>query len=681
MRLIPRLLILLLLGGLAAIASRQANAQDAVARLLLPMGGGYSDLYAGFSQAVIANVKNGQVKILVLPVAYSSDPLSITEGERQINLQDAESRSFEIEEACKRSAPDGLACLAVVAPIFTRADAALASNLGLFTDELSGIFILGGDQTVAMQIIIDTPLEARLEELYKSGVLVGGTSAGCGMQSYTLLGGYGQNFAAGNSLTFGAAEVWNAPGRHGLTFGVKDAILDQHFFQRSRLGRLLNAIVLPGVPHVGIGVDAYTGAQIRDERLLSGVFGLYEVAILDAQTYHAAQGVRYVQLPGSDSYVISIRNILVHLLTQGDFSYDLETRQHSLATPHPVIPRSYSSLRLPEGAGTLILSGDMGKTPQNSPVLTRFVEIAGGDSSRILIIAAGYPTQRSAETNAGIVQKALGNIPTEVIALDKHASQPIPIPENVTGMLFIARDVSLIDPVSVVALDQMWRSGLPLLADNAAASLIGAYYVNYGPLPDDADAAELITQKAFLQGIAEIRPGLGLLEVTVEPQTLEDNRWARLFSLAYAHPKMPAIGLNAGTAIEVNSEGAVVLGDNSIFLFDFGSAALALGENKGYAVANGLLDVFAPGDAVQPEDADVQSEPVLHPTPLFSTLEAVATPTLVPASLTPAPPTPTPLSVAPEAKDATGEIPWPAIAGGGILILVGGRWFWKRRTK
>jgi cyanophycinase-like exopeptidase len=123
-----------------------------------------------------------------------------------------------------------------------------------------------------------------------------------------MLGGYNPNYSASNSLDFGAVDIWNTSSRQGLPFGIQGAILDQHFFQRGRMGRLLNAITLQDVPHIGIGIDASTGAHIVDGVRVENVFGLYTVAILDAETYHAANAIQYHGKTNTIS-----RHVLVHL--------------------------------------------------------------------------------------------------------------------------------------------------------------------------------------------------------------------------------------------------------------------------------------------------------------------------------------------------------------------------------
>ena len=100
-----------------------AAAQPQPIEHLIPIGGGYSDVYAGFAQAAAANARNNQIKILVLPLASASNPSVVTETERAALSQAAEERRFQIEEACKRAVSQPVTCQASLAPIFTRSDA------------------------------------------------------------------------------------------------------------------------------------------------------------------------------------------------------------------------------------------------------------------------------------------------------------------------------------------------------------------------------------------------------------------------------------------------------------------------------------------------------------------------------------------------------------------------------
>ncbi len=574
-----------------------ADTNQSVARKLMPIGGGYADVCDGFAEAVVANAKNGRAKILVLPISYSSNPDEITLVEREQNIKSAEQRRSQIEAACQRATPAGsaLACAAILAPIFSRTDAFDPANQKFFTDDLAAIFILGGDQTIAMQIIIGTPIEELLSKAYQRGVIIAGTSAGAAVQSITMLGGYQPNFVADNSLDLGAVNMWNTAQKHGLPFGIQDAILDQHFFQRGRAGRLLNAIAQPNVPHVGIGVDAFTGAHAPNGTRLEKVFGLYTVAVLDAETYHSAEAAQY---RGAEN-TLSLRNVIVNLLAPGDFAYDLVRREHSLAPAPAQIHRTFDALTLPKGAGALMLVGDLSATIEksNQPILARFVELAGGKQANLAIVVVGYPSEASATSAANEYATALGTS-AQIVVPTK--GKPLVLPTNVTGIVFVGKDQAKLDAQEYGAIKHAWLAGTPLLADNAAAAAVGAYYSAHESMPRETEQAETVAQKSFLYGNTQVVPGLGLLNVTFEPQILGDNRWGRLFSLAYQRPEWLALGLNRNTALEITTTGARVLGANVVFALDLRSATLALGTNEGFVIANGLLDVFAMGDAVKP---------------------------------------------------------------------------------
>ncbi len=135
--------------------------------------------------------------------------------------------------------------------------------------------------------------------------------------------------------------------------------------------------------------------------------------------------------------------------------------------------------------------------------------------------------------------------------------------------------------------------------DNAAAATAGPVFSAHEPTPEEGDEAEVATQRSFLQGRTVITDGLALLDVTLEPQVIENNRWGRLFSLATSLPEQIALGLSDGAALMLNADGARVLGDGVLFVLDLRQAALDFGDNQQFVIANGLLDLFAPGDQVR----------------------------------------------------------------------------------
>lgn len=558
--------------------------------LLIAIGGGYTDTYNGFLAAVFARADGDTVNITVLPPAYSSSAERIGDDERRLNMQDAEHRRAQLEEACKRLAPDGAACRVRLSPVFTRADAENPANLAFFDAALDGVFVLGGDQSIAMQVLMDTPLETALAAAYARGAVIAGTSAGLAVQSRAMIAGYaGDENGPANALNEGAALLWNDSTRRGLSFGVTRAILEQHFWERARAGRLLNALAQPGAPHVGLGVDGYTAVQVRGGTRLEGMFGLYTAAVFDAETFGAAEKAAY---PGG---LLDMRNVLFHMLAPGDFSYDLETRRFSLAAPPERAERDFSALALPDGAGPLLLACGLPTLPLDHPAWAPLLEWAGG--GKILVIVLAPPDDDLGDR----LRDHLG----ETVSADLIF--PLADPEAFTNfdlnpyaaLLITGADASLIEVSTLARINEAWRAGRPLALDDSAAAIAGVFYAAHPPTPGDAAEREAAVQGSLITGGTTVRPGLALLEATFTPRLMADNRWGRLVALAYAHPDRLAFGLNDGAALEITAAGARVTGTNGLIALDLRGAALAAGTNGGFVIANGWLDVFAPGTFVR----------------------------------------------------------------------------------
>ena len=129
----------------------------------------------------------------------------------------------------------------------------------------------GGDQLRLSHRLLGTPLAAAIHRAHARGAVVAGTSAGAAVMSHFMVarGGAGVNPRQGaGQLTFGL----------GLLPGI---IVDQHFSQRCRYGRLIS--VVAGSPSLlGMGVDEDTAAEIRDGRHLT-VVGSGAVFIVNAR--------------------------------------------------------------------------------------------------------------------------------------------------------------------------------------------------------------------------------------------------------------------------------------------------------------------------------------------------------------------------------------------------------------
>lgn len=529
--------------------------------LLLPMGGGYAEVLPGFARALFARALNRRVYVTVVPASFGSNAFAISEWEREQHMAGAERRRQMIELVLQAAAPQGVTSVVALAPIFVRQDAEDEANLRFFGPEVDAVFLLGGDQAVAMRVLCATPVEAALTAVYHRGGIIGGTSAGAAVQAQIMLAGFQPGHNLHNSLHAGATAVWDSGEERGLACGAGDMIFDQHFFQRGRLGRLLEAMTSPGAPCVGVGIDAYTGLHVHGDGHLDGVFGCYSVAVLDAESYGAAENARW----GGPHNSISLRNVLVHLLAPGGSSYDRQARRHSLAA-QPQLPagavRSFTGLALPPGAGPLFLCGGMAASKR----------------------ADAEAWRRFQALSAELGGSGLG-IRTALIA-DEFAA---------------------VSHQKLTVAHEAWLHGAPLWLEGAYAAAAGAWCcVDAVPQttrdPEDLsaeEAADIAARRALIAGNVVLEKGAGLLEVNFEPCTVENGAWGRLFALAYEHADQPAVGLGANTALVLTPAGAEVMGEEAVVALDLRTAARDLGGNGAYVVANAWLDVFVEGDVVE----------------------------------------------------------------------------------
>lgn len=591
--------------------------------LLLPIGGGYGELIPGLASALFAHSRSGCVKLAVIPASFSSNAILISAEERQHNLHAAACRRQALEAALAAEAPPGARCTVLLLPICTRADAEDPRHLTHFA-ELDAVFLLGGDQAVAMQVLADTPLEAALCDLHRRGGVIAGASAGAGMQARTMLAGYTDGCDAPHPLEYGIAALWDGAAGRGLACGQAGVVIDQHFFQRGRLPRLLEAIVRADAPHIGVGIDAYTGLHMRGGRGAAGweancldtVFGRHAVAVLDAASLGAADTVRY----GEPRQTVSVRDVLVHLLAPGPYCYDLDARRHSLA-PLPA-PRMRQPLMPPTGAGLLLLSGSTGEVAGSSALQRRFLAGAAASPStapgaapgapwRLLVVALDEDAERTAEQCARGLAESLalpanpagGKPPARAAAVElvcgsaalaAHLRPAAPC----AGIVVVGGSQGATLPAHLAMLAPIWRAGAALWLAGAATSAAGCRLGGSLPAINESDAQQTAQRRAPRREAAGVHPGLGLLPLTIEPRVLEECRWGRLFALAGACPDQPALALGAGVTLAIDASGAQVLGQGSLFALDLRTATVRQGDNEAYVVANGLLDAYAPGEWV-----------------------------------------------------------------------------------
>jgi len=192
-------------------------------------------------------------------------------------------------------------------PITSREDCDNPSFVEML-DRASGIFITGGNQLRLSTILGGTLIAQKIRRQNAAGVPVAGTSAGASIMSEHMIAGGDSNRAPR------ADGVNLAPGL-GLTNAV---IIDQHFTERNRLGRLLSASAYNPFL-IGIGLDEDTAAFIGPDNVFE-VIGSGTVTVVDAGDISYSS---MWQAQASDS--LSLLGLHVDVLGEG-CRYDLVNR-------------------------------------------------------------------------------------------------------------------------------------------------------------------------------------------------------------------------------------------------------------------------------------------------------------------------------------------------------------------
>lgn len=184
--------------------------------------------------------------------------------------------------------------------ISTRDDAFNEENIKLI-NSANLLFFTGGDQLRITSMIGGTPIYDAIKNLCTNGGLIAGTSAGASVMSDTMIV-QGEDDESPHKCT-----LKMSPGL-GL---VNNIIIDQHFAQRGRIGRLLTAIAQnPEV--LGIGIDEDTAIVVSDK-------GTAEVIGSGAVYFIDGSSIDYSNV--SEQYseeVLSMFNVKLHVLKDGN---------------------------------------------------------------------------------------------------------------------------------------------------------------------------------------------------------------------------------------------------------------------------------------------------------------------------------------------------------------------------
>jgi cyanophycinase len=171
----------------------------------------------------------------------------------------------------------------------------------------TALFFTGGDQIHVTSLLGGTEMQELIYKRFEDGLVIGGTSAGAAMMSNSMIISGDSNC----NPRFGSMEI--GPGMDFLP----GAMIDTHFSQRGRIGRLLTAVA--HYPQdIGLGIDENTALVVSDGQC--EVLGENSVTVIDAGR------ITYTNLPDlAKDESLSLYGVQVHVLAEGH-KYDLEKR-------------------------------------------------------------------------------------------------------------------------------------------------------------------------------------------------------------------------------------------------------------------------------------------------------------------------------------------------------------------
>ncbi|MFP9100674.1 cyanophycinase [Flavobacterium sp. RHBU_24] len=183
------------------------------------------------------------------------------------------------------------------------------------------VMFTGGDQLRLTSILGGTKLHDIILDKYKNeDFIYAGTSAGAAAASNNMI----YQGSSSEALLKGEVKITS-----GLSL-IQDVIIDTHFVQRGRIGRLFQAVV--GNPRtLGIGLGEDTGLLITGEGRMEAI-GSGLVILVDGRQ------IRDTNLTQVDlGKPISINNMVVHVMSMFD-TYDLTTREMEIHNSQYSIP-------------------------------------------------------------------------------------------------------------------------------------------------------------------------------------------------------------------------------------------------------------------------------------------------------------------------------------------------------
>jgi cyanophycinase len=400
----------------------------------------------------------------------------------------------------------------------------------------SAVWILGGDQKRLADRYVGTPVENELKGLLEKGGSIGGTSAGAAIMSRTMITGGKQEPEISRGFGF-----------------LQGIIIDQHFTQRARQPRLHKAIAgNPG--SAGLGIDENTAVIFkgRDMQVVGNGQVAWVTLATNGQTSESA-------IPSGT------RDDLVRLM-------------RAAYTPQLDNPRGKPVLA--KGSIMAVGGGKMGQ-----PLAKRFVELAGGSKSLIVIlptaspeespIAQGSSIQRLMQSGGATQFKVLTGISRKEV----ESTEYIDALTQAGGVWFGGgRQWRFVDAYEgtkfETALRAVLERGGVIGGSSAGATILGDYLCRGSPLGNTQ-----MMVPGYERGFAFL-PGVG-----IDQHFSQRNRFSDMELFCKKKPEFIGVGIDEGTALIASSKGADVLGPGKVHVYHPGKPVKLYASGDSFALA------------------------------------------------------------------------------------------------
>jgi cyanophycinase len=158
-------------------------------------------------------------------------------------------------------------------------------------DDATGVFLTGGNQLRLSAVVAGTRLGDAIHRANDRGAVIAGTSAGASAMASHMMAFGKPGESPKNRMAQLAAGLGILPG----------LVIDQHFSQRGRIGRLLSVIAhSPSL--IGMGLDEDTCGVVYPDRTME-VLGRGAVTVIDGSRVvtdvHQAKGYRPIMVSGA----------------------------------------------------------------------------------------------------------------------------------------------------------------------------------------------------------------------------------------------------------------------------------------------------------------------------------------------------------------------------------------------